>query len=228
MKRDRQLLVRLSGHSGAGKSRLVSALQAHGIHFTKTVLYTSRPPRPNERPGVDYHFSTSESIEELRAKGFVVGTVHRTLQAVDVDELASHLALSDFVLIEISDALWPHVYEKLISCRVKVPKLVAVFLTAVDPDQVNSLPRDKAAGLIRGRCENILRWRGTDSDALILDRCDAAVGEIFRALDEPSPYDAVIYSAPEGPDGEDEWTREVQPVGQAAKTLQRFVKVIME
>jgi guanylate kinase len=56
------LLLRLSGHSGAGKSRLIAALPHHGITCPRAVLYTSREQRVGEIDGRDYHFRSRAFI----------------------------------------------------------------------------------------------------------------------------------------------------------------------
>ena len=50
------LLIRLSGHSCAGKTRLVNALPKYGITLPRVLRYTSRAPRPEEIEGEDYFF----------------------------------------------------------------------------------------------------------------------------------------------------------------------------
>ncbi len=42
--------------SGAGKSTLVNALLAEDEHIDLSVSYTTRPPRPGEQDGREYHF----------------------------------------------------------------------------------------------------------------------------------------------------------------------------
>ncbi|MDB5179343.1 MAG: Guanylate kinase [Patescibacteria group bacterium] len=47
-------LLVISGPSGIGKTYLVEQLKEHG--FLPVLMTTTRPPRPNEVPGVDYEF----------------------------------------------------------------------------------------------------------------------------------------------------------------------------
>lgn len=63
-----RLLV-LSGPSGVGKSSVVSYLREHHPRLWFSVSVTTRPPRPGEVDGVDYHFISAEEFDRLRAEG---------------------------------------------------------------------------------------------------------------------------------------------------------------
>ncbi len=63
------LLFVVSGPSGAGKDTLVAALLTRMPRVRYSVSATTRPPRPGERDGVDYHFLSRERFEEWRAEG---------------------------------------------------------------------------------------------------------------------------------------------------------------
>lgn len=66
--RTRGILLVLSAPSGAGKTTLCSQLRASG-EFVYAVSCTTRPPRPSEVDGVDYHFLTEEQFEQQVARG---------------------------------------------------------------------------------------------------------------------------------------------------------------
>src|ERR1019366_3748928 len=55
--------------SGAGKTSLVKALMEREPRMRFSVSYTTRPPRPNEVDGRDYHFVTRARFEEMVARG---------------------------------------------------------------------------------------------------------------------------------------------------------------
>ena len=59
----------VSAPSGTGKTTLVEALipRVSGLEMSRS--YTSRPPRPSERDGVDYNFVSRERFESMRAAG---------------------------------------------------------------------------------------------------------------------------------------------------------------
>ncbi|MCJ1244413.1 hypothetical protein MMC30_001611 [Trapelia coarctata] len=63
----------ISGPSGAGKSTLLKRLFAdHPNTFGFSVSHTTRSPRPGEKDGVDYTFTTKDSFQALAdANGFI-------------------------------------------------------------------------------------------------------------------------------------------------------------
>lgn len=58
--------VVLAAPSGSGKTTIARALIEHPDRFVFSVSATTRPPRPGERDGVDYHF-----LDEARFQGMV-------------------------------------------------------------------------------------------------------------------------------------------------------------
>lgn len=59
----------ISAPSGAGKTSLVRALIERDARVRLSVSHTTRPPRPGERDGVDYHFVDEESFLALAKSG---------------------------------------------------------------------------------------------------------------------------------------------------------------
>jgi len=65
----RGLLLILSSPSGAGKSTLARRLLAADPAIRFSVSATTRPPRPGEIDGKDYHFRTREAFDTMVASG---------------------------------------------------------------------------------------------------------------------------------------------------------------
>lgn len=68
----RGTLFTLSAPSGAGKTSLVTALLEHCSHIQVSVSHTTRPKRPGEEDGVNYHFVDEATfIEMLNRNAFL-------------------------------------------------------------------------------------------------------------------------------------------------------------
>lgn len=65
----RTALVILAGPAGVGKSTLCERLVAEVPGFERVVTATTRPARPNEVPGRDYHFLSEEEFSARLASG---------------------------------------------------------------------------------------------------------------------------------------------------------------
>jgi hypothetical protein len=221
------MLLRLSGHSGAGKTRLINALPQFGISCPKVLRYTSRPARKEEVHGQDYYFLSRAFIESLPEKDFLVGPVRNMIQAFDLKQLEMDLKNYDLVLIEIYPALWPKLLERMNERMGKQLTTASVFMTAVDPVFLESLADEQAkTEHIISKVENILVSRNKDDIKDIQIRAGSAAREILEALspEGKKEYLKILHSAPEGPDGEDEWTRKAVPVGRAKAVLEEFIE----
>ena len=63
------LLVVVSGPSGVGKDAALRRMRALDYPFHFLVTNTTRPRRPNEVDGKDYHFITKEQFDAMEARG---------------------------------------------------------------------------------------------------------------------------------------------------------------
>ena len=59
----------LSSPSGAGKTTISRALREQDTNLSMSVSTTTRPQRPGEREGVDYHFVDTDTFERAVAAG---------------------------------------------------------------------------------------------------------------------------------------------------------------
>ena len=88
------LLFVITAPSGAGKSSLIAKLLADESGLTLSVSYTTRPPRPGEHHGREYHFVDRPTFETMLERGEflesaeVHGYRYGTSQAVIREALA--------------------------------------------------------------------------------------------------------------------------------------------
>ena len=61
----RPLLIVISGPSGVGKDSVLQRMKTRGLPFHFVVTATTRPRRPEEVDGVDYHFVSKETFARM-------------------------------------------------------------------------------------------------------------------------------------------------------------------
>lgn len=72
----RGVLFVLSSPSGAGKSTISRKLLAADPGIAMSISVTTRPPRPGETDGVDYHFVDVETFKAMAAAGEFLEWAH--------------------------------------------------------------------------------------------------------------------------------------------------------
>jgi guanylate kinase len=163
----RGLLFVLSSPSGAGKSTIARMLIAGDDGIAISVSATTRPMRPGERDGVDYHFVDDAGFDRMVAAGeflewaHVFGHRYGTLKR----EVMKAIEGGRDVLLDID---WQGTQQ----LKQVDPDIVRVFIL---PPSMEELERR-------------LRWRGTDSDEVIARRMDRAASEISHWAE----YDYVL------------------------------------
>ncbi len=113
----------IAAPSGGGKTSLTRALLAREPNLRLSVSYTTRPPRPGERDGEDYHFVTAERYSELRAAGEFLefAEVHGNWYATSSTWLATAVATGQDVLLEID-------WQGAAQVRKLIPTSVHIFI----------------------------------------------------------------------------------------------------
>jgi guanylate kinase len=121
----RAVLVVLAGTSGAGKGTLGRRLLDVDPGLQWSVSWTTREPRPDEVPGVDYHFVTREEFEGLRDDGGFLEwfDVYGDLKGTPRKFVDEALAAGHDVLLELD------VHGSL-SVREAIPEALLVFVKA--------------------------------------------------------------------------------------------------
>ena len=155
----------LSAPSGAGKTTLIRRMFASHPNLRKTLVFavshTTRPPRPGEVEGVDYHFVDSPTFERMVEEGRFLewAVVHGRLYGTSYAAVDVVLGQGVDVLLDIDVQGAEEV------CR-KHPEVPTLFIM---PPSFQAL-------------EERLRGRGSEADDEIVRRLSAAPGEVRRAL----------------------------------------------
>ncbi|HMO56756.1 MAG TPA: guanylate kinase [Roseiflexaceae bacterium] len=161
------LLVVLSGPSGVGKDSIVMRMRELGFSFHFVVTATSRPIRPGEREGYDYHFVSRERFEEMISQGELLewANVYGHYKGIPKSEIRQALASGRDVILRID------IQGAATICRM-VPGTTTIF---VAPGSFAEL---------RAR----LQWRRTEDPDEIERRLEFAAREM-EAIDN---FDYVV------------------------------------
>ncbi len=113
----------ITGPSGVGKGTLIRTLLERVPELELSVSATTRPPRPGEAPGVDYHFLSDEDFERRALDGAFVeharysGRRYGTLR----EDLEERLAAGRPVVLEIE-------LQGARQVRKALPEAVQIFI----------------------------------------------------------------------------------------------------
>lgn len=147
----------ISAPSGAGKTSLLAALLEKMQGLCLSVSHTTRPIRPGEEDGVNYHFTDRDTfISQVEAGRFLeYAEVFGNLYGTSADWVAEQQQQGRDVILEID---WQGAQQ----VRRLMPEAIGVFIL---PPSI-------------GELERRLRSRGQDSDDVIQQRVAGAQEEI--------------------------------------------------
>jgi len=147
----------IAAPSGAGKTSLVRALMDRVPSLAFSVSFTTRPPRPNEVGGRDYHFVTPEEFDrKVRAGEFLENArVFDNRYGTGREEVEAALETGQDLILEID-------WQGARQVRERLPEAVDIFI----------LPPSRAA------LEERLRARRSDSPEVIARRLRDSVAEM--------------------------------------------------
>jgi guanylate kinase len=89
--------------SGAGKTTLVHALAKQLLDIHISISYTTRPPRPRDRDGVDYFFVNAQEFQAMVDKEAFLehATIYQHQYGTAKEWVYRHLEAGQDVLLEI-------------------------------------------------------------------------------------------------------------------------------
>ena len=146
--------------SGAGKTTLVRLLLEQEAGVSLSVSFTTRPPRPGEQDGRDYHFVDAAAFQAMIARQEFLewAEVHGNLYGTSKTWISERLGSGSDVLLEID-------WQGARQVRSVFPGAIGIFIL---PPSLEELTRR-------------LTGRGTDSAETIARRLAAAEAEIRHA-----------------------------------------------
>jgi len=181
----RGVLLVLAGTSGAGKGTLGRLLRAQDPSLGWSVSWTTRPARPGEIPGLDYHFVSREEFEALRdAGGFLeCFEVYGDLKGTPRQFVDEALAQGHDVMLELD-------VNGALAVREKIPDALLVFVRAPSRDEQRRRLEDRAADdpdaierrLARAEAEEQVARERFDA-VIVNDDVDRAAAELTAILE---------------------------------------------
>jgi guanylate kinase len=152
----------IAAASGTGKTTLVKALLARNPALSVSVSHTTRPQRPNEVEGRDYHFVTRAQFTDMLADGAFLehASVFDNLYGTSRGAVTVALDAGRDLLLEID-------WQGAAQVRAGLREAVDIFI----------LPPSRAV------LETRLRGRATDSPEVIARRLRDSVTELSHWKD---------------------------------------------
>jgi len=169
------VLLVVSGPSGVGKGTVIAALRRLRPALVESVSSTTRPPRPGEVNGVDYHFVSRGEFEDMLARGELLESepvygdhLYGTLRA----PVAEALAAGRDIVLEID-------YRGAEQVRERMPEdAVLVFVAPPTWEEL----------------ERRLQGRRTEGPAEVRKR----LGRARREIENMGHYDYIVVNADAG------------------------------
>ena len=150
----------LSAPSGAGKTTLCQAVCRHFPDMLYSVSHTTRPPRPGETQGIDYHFITKDEFIHLIESGEWAewAEVHENYYGTSANFLNRGLEAGKDILLDID-------VQGMLKILNRYPSSITVFI------------RPPSLEILRERLES----RGADRPDIIETRMTNAKMEMAEA-----------------------------------------------
>ncbi|WP_376788396.1 guanylate kinase [Thermoflexus sp.] len=181
----RPLVVVISGPSGAGKDSLIRRMKELNVPFHFVVTATSRPPRPDEVDGVDYHFLSREQFEaSIRAGEFLeYAIVYGDYKGIPRWEIENALASGKDVILRVD-------VQGAATLRRLIPEAVFIFVIPASREELIERLRargtettESIARRLQAVEEELKHWSEFDYVVVNRDqRLDEAVNDILAII----------------------------------------------
>ncbi len=173
----------LAAPSGAGKTTIAHALAERRSDLEFSTSCTTRPARPGERDGLDYHFRTEPYFHAMIASGELLewAEVHGHLYGTPLSNLVEARARRHLLLLDID-------VQGSRQVKRSVPDAVSIFILPPNAEELAKRLRGRASedGSVRRRRLGAARdelLTATEFDFVIVnDDLDSAVAAVERII----------------------------------------------
>lgn len=147
MRRDEKMgkLFYIIGKSATGKDTIFqSLLENKELNLKPLILYTTRPMRAGEEPGVQYHFTDEEGLAKLEAEGKVIElrayqTVHGVWKYFTADTEATDLERHSYITAGVLESF------QAVRKYYGADRVVPVYIEVEDGERLQrALDRERA------------------------------------------------------------------------------------
>ena len=131
MKRANQLFIVISGPSGVGKDTVLAKMKQSRRLLHYVVTATTRPQRPGEKNGLDYHFVSEEQFKRMIDTGQLLewANVYDNLYGVPKRQIQQALAQGLDVVVKVD-------VQGAATIKNILPQAVFIFLTPPSLDEL--------------------------------------------------------------------------------------------
>lgn len=133
------MLVILSGPSGVGKDTVLQAWSAANPRVVRVVAYTTRPIRPGEIDGVDYHFVSPQEFQARVDRGAFLEykEVHGNMYATPLEDMERLLDEGKIAVLKID-------VQGALTAMEHRPDAVSIFLLPPSTEELEARIRGRA------------------------------------------------------------------------------------
>ena len=178
-------LIILSAPSGAGKDTVLRELRRRDLGLHTVVPCTTRPRRPEEQAGADYHFLTPAAFDDLRARDELLehATYSGNCYGTPKDAVRAAFARGEDALLKIE-------VQGAAQVKGRYPQAVMIFLA---PPDLGELERRLQARGVSDPTD--LSWRlarARDELAQIPNYDYLVINEVDRVLAAADQVEAIV------------------------------------